>query len=116
MRARLFAILAVLTLLPVGASCAAPSASGGGTVPVTVKEWAIVPSTLQVTAGSVTFMVKNAGTLEHDFAIEGVGKIPSLLAGESKPLQVQLAPGTYRVLCDLPGHHEAGMIGTLVVK
>ena len=24
-------------------------------------------------------------------------------------------PGTYRILCTIPGHAEAGMVGTLVV-
>jgi len=101
----------------------AVAACGGGTAPaaeqrvaVTVKEWGITPAQLAAKAGTVTFVVKNGGSIEHDFAIEGVGKVETIGAGDSKPLTVTLAPGTYAILCTLAGHKEAGMHGTLVVS
>ncbi len=96
----------------------APVAAAGmqGTVQVTLNEWAVALASGTVKAGKVTFQVKNAGNLEHDFVIEGVGKIPLILAGETKTLTVDLKPGTYTVLCSLPGHKEAGMQTKLTVS
>jgi len=106
-----------LTLLATAAACGGAAAPAGGQpVAVTVKEWSITPAKLAAKAGTVTFLVKNGGSIEHDFAIEGVGKLETIIAGDSKPLTVTLAPGTYTILCTLSGHKEAGMHGTLVVS
>ncbi len=83
---------------------------------VTLNEWAVALASGTVKAGKVTFQVKNAGNLEHDFVIEGVGKIPLILPGETKTLVVNLKPGTYTVLCSLSGHKEAGMQTKLTVS
>ena len=108
--------LSVIVLL-VTMTCGpgSPGAAENGGVNVTVKEWELKPAQLQVKAGTVTFLVKNSGTIEHDFAVEGVGKLDTLTAGESKSLTLKLAPGTYTILCTLSGHKEAGMHGTLTV-
>lgn len=114
MRALVWLLGATLLVTAACGGTAAPSAAQP--IAVTVKEWSIAPVKLAAKAGSVTFLVKNAGTIEHDFAIEGVGKLETIIAGDSKPLTVTLAPGTYTVLCSLSGHKEAGMQGTLVVS
>jgi uncharacterized cupredoxin-like copper-binding protein len=31
-------------------------------------------------------------------------------------VEIKAQPGEYRIDCDIPGHREAGMVGTLVVK
>ena len=33
--------------------------------------------------------------------------------GETKEVSVNLPAGTYTFICDVPGHEEAGMVGTL---
>lgn len=106
--------LPALALL-VAMACGGSGSPASGGVNVTVKEWELKPAQLQVKAGTVTFLVKNGGTIEHDFAVEGVGKLDTLTAGDSKPLSLKLAPGTYTILCTLSGHKEAGMHGTLTV-
>ena len=107
--------------LPLALALLVATACGGSGSPasaqnVTMKEWEIKPTQLQLKAGTVTFAVKNGGAIEHDFAVEGVGKLDTLPAGESKRLTLTLAPGTYAILCTLAGHKEAGMHGTLVVS
>ena len=37
-------------------------------------------------------------------------------SGGSKTLSVNLKPGTYTFFCEVPGHRQAGMYGTLTVK
>ena len=68
------------------------------------------------TAGEVTLVVTNAGNLEHNFAIEGVGKtIELILPQDTESLAVKLNPGTYTLIFNLSGHREAGMATQLAV-
>jgi uncharacterized cupredoxin-like copper-binding protein len=73
-------------------------------------------STKTVKHGTVTFVVKNAGTgLQHDFKINGK-KTPLLNPGKSATLTVTFAKaGSYPYSCTVPGHAAAGMKGTLKV-
>ncbi|MEK7327501.1 MAG: cupredoxin domain-containing protein [Chloroflexota bacterium] len=109
-RAALLASTLMLFVAACGPKAPAPSA-----VTVSIKEWAIEPAAMRVAAGKVTFTVANAGTIDHDFAIEGAGKIDLITPGDTKTLEITLEPGTYDLLCDLAGHKEAGMVGKLTV-
>ncbi|HEX2706554.1 MAG TPA: plastocyanin/azurin family copper-binding protein [Solirubrobacterales bacterium] len=77
-------------------------------------------SSLTSKPGKVTIDFTNPSSLEHDVAIEGSeGKeiAVSQLIGESETsVSANLAAGTYTFFCTVPGHREAGMEGTLVVK
>jgi heme/copper-type cytochrome/quinol oxidase subunit 2 len=99
-----------------GAPQGGGSGGAGGTVAVTETEWAItLPET--VPSGSVTFSVKNTGAVEHNFVIQETSqRIDGLQPGQTKTLQATLRPGTYTVICDIPGHSEAGMRATMVVR
>ncbi|HET9163894.1 MAG TPA: plastocyanin/azurin family copper-binding protein [Solirubrobacterales bacterium] len=71
-------------------------------------------------AGKVTVDFKNPQSLTHDVAIENssgqtVGQTELIGNGETSTT-VNLKPGTYHYFCTVPGHREAGMEGTLVVK
>ncbi len=66
--------------------------------------------------GPVTFQVKNAGTIEHNFVIQGTAvKLEGLQPGQTKSATVALKPGQYTMECTIPGHAEAGMVGTITV-
>ena len=88
----------------------------GGTVNVTESEWAIrIPA--DVPSGTVTFTVKNDGAVEHNFVIQETSqRLDGIQPGQTKTLQATLQPGTYTVVCDIPGHSEAGMTTTMTVK
>ena len=97
----------------------------GGTVPpppgttltVEESEFRIVPQDLAARAGRLTFQIKNVGTVEHNFVVEGTAvKVESIQSGETQTATVDLAAGTYRMVCTIPGHEEAGMVGTLEVS
>jgi uncharacterized cupredoxin-like copper-binding protein len=99
------------------AGAAAPAA--GGEIAVTLKEWAIEPKAIQVAAGHQTFKVTNAGKFPHNFTVMVNGakmKTPNIKAGESATLETDLAAGSYASLCDIPGHKDQGMAGTVDVK
>ncbi len=71
-------------------------------------------------AGKVTVDFTNPQSLTHDVAIEdSSGKTigqTELIAEGSNSTVVNLKPGTYHYFCTVPGHREAGMEGTLIVK
>jgi len=107
------------------AKTAAPAQQAGpvvATVQVREVEFKIVPvpATLPK-AGRVTFVVENAGKIQHDLALQGAGvsastKTPLISPGQTAKLTVTLAAGTYTLYCTVPGHRAAGMVATLVVK
>ena len=89
-------------------------AAKGATVTVTAKEFKFVLSTKTVAHGAVTFKVKNAGKLPHDFKISGK-KTAMISPGKTVTLKVTLTKGSKPYLCTVPGHAAAGMKGTLKV-
>jgi nitrite reductase (NO-forming) len=99
-----------------GTSAAAAASDAPTSVSVDLDDLVFRPASLEVaTGGSVE--VVNAGAIPHDLVIEdhGVGT-PILDTGESYTFDTtELDPGTYTVICTVPGHREAGMEGTLTV-
>jgi len=86
---------------------------------VQLTEYTIeMPDTL--TAGTHSFTITNAGTMKHNFAIEGPGvmeKLASdLMRGDSAPMTVNLQKGTYTVYCPVDGHRGKGMSRTITVQ
>lgn len=101
----------------------APSASAGDVLPATSIELSATdikfePKELTIPADTdVSITVTNNGVLQHDFAIESEGIESGLLnSGESADVVVNLPAGTYDFICTVPGHKEAGMVGTLIVE
>ena len=73
-----------------------------------------------IPAGDVLLALRNDSTVPHNIAIEGSdGRMivgPSTTVAEATAsVTVRLAAGTYRYICTVPGHREAGMDGTLNV-
>lgn len=108
------ALVAVVGVVA-GPSLAARSHSSGTAVTVTATEFKFKLSKTSVKAGTVTFTVKNAGHIGHDFKIGGK-KTPVIASGKSAKLTVTLKKGKQTYLCTVPGHAAAGMKGKLTVK
>lgn len=76
-------------------------------------------TSLNAKAGNVTIEFANRSPLPHNLTIASgstfLGATPTFNGG-SKTLTLKLAPGTYKFYCSVPGHREAGMEGTLVVR
>ena len=74
------------------------------------------PDVFEVKAGEkVTVLVKSFGN--HNFSIDELGvNVPTL---DGQTTKIEFTPkekGVYRYYCSLPGHREAGQVGTLVVQ
>jgi len=105
---------------PTPADGAGPS-SGGTDVQATLKEWAIELSQAEVPAGTVRFTVTNAGTMPHNLTVTQNGSTLGATstfgpAAGPQTLEVTLQPGTYTLICSLPGHAQRGQKIDLVVK
>jgi uncharacterized cupredoxin-like copper-binding protein len=110
------------------------------TVTVGEGDMFLTPSANTVAAGQVSFTVSNTGPSPHEFVIvkgdptgttgEEAGRVSeaghvggpegpeigNINSGHSKSLTVNLPPGTYTIMCNLPGHYLAGMHSTIVVR
>jgi plastocyanin len=76
--------------------------------------------------GSMTIEMPNMSGVDHNLALETgeggatpkgskVGATPIIAKGAAK-VTVTLKPGAYTFFCEVPGHRQAGMYGTLTVK
>ena len=109
---------------------ALPSCGGGssvqpaGSTKVTFSDFKFDPRSISVSGGKVVFYLVNSGSTSHDFVItkdaagkEVVGKSSLVAAGDTSTFTVDnIASGSYFFRCDVPGHADSGMTGTLSVK
>ena len=110
---------------------------------VDADDFSFSPAQIEVRVGEpVRIIFNNEGALEHDWSIthiaatnvheesdhsdahgdhmHGMGDDPDLhvsaMPGHSGRLEfTPTEAGTYEITCTVAGHHEAGMVGTLVV-
>lgn len=95
---------------------------GGGdeaaTTSVSMVEMAFSPDPITVDVADARLEVVNDGAVRHSFVVPDLGKgTPDL--GPGQKLVVDLtdqAPGEYYAYCDVPGHREAGMETTLILR
>lgn len=90
---------------------------GGGPATWVAVDIAYEEAPEEVAAGTVDVELDNQGNIEHNVVIEELDDqlILDAAAGESDSGSVELEPGTYTYYCDVAGHREAGMEGTLTV-
>jgi uncharacterized cupredoxin-like copper-binding protein len=123
-------------------STPAGAAVGGGEV-LNVSEgvngeFTIDPSQQTITAGKVSFDVKNGGKSLHELLViplstgssadslrstDGsadestkVGEVAEIAPGATKDGLFDLKPGTYALICNQPGHFAAGMHTIITVS
>ncbi len=112
----LFILAGALALTGPGLAAPAPTR-----IEIKAREFAFDPKEVSARPVEVIFVVKNEGSIEHNFVIEDanrrtVAQIAVIEAGKTEELKVTLRPGTFTIACNLPGHKDAGMIGTLRVQ
>jgi len=130
MNKRFLIALMILTLALSACGNSGPSTR----LSFTMTDFAFDPNEFTIPAGEeITLRVTHHGTMEHNFIIMKYGmdagemfdetdhanvfwKV-TLLPGESETISFTAPeqPGTYQVICGMPGHLQSGMIGKLVV-
>jgi plastocyanin len=100
----------------------AAAASGpGGTLKLAADptQLAFDTKSLSSKPGKVTIDFTNPAPIQHDVAIAQGSKVfatSQLISKSNTTVSADLAPGKYVFYCDVPGHRQAGMQGTLTVK
>lgn len=75
------------------------------------------PSQVTIPAGTdVKVTLHNEGALPHNFSIDALNISVNLNPGETKEVTINASAGTYDFYCNVPGHKEAGMVGTLIAQ
>lgn len=99
-----------------------PDAAAGDSAAVSIEvsmvDLAFEPSDLTIAADTDTSIVlTNEGAAPHNFYVDDLDvHSRTLRAGDTETLTVNLPAGTYTFYCDIPGHRQAGMVGTLTVE
>jgi uncharacterized cupredoxin-like copper-binding protein len=95
---------------------AAPRRPADATSQVTVRlsEWKVELSEQTIAAGTVRFVVTNAGSIAHGFEVEGRGvekEIETIQPGASDTVTLALKPGSYELYCPVgeDSHKKLGM-------
>ena len=73
-------------------------------------------SELRVDAGEVTVSMANEDLFWHTFTIDALAVDLPVPVGGTRSVSFTVEPGTYEFKCRIPGHPEAGMVGTLTVS
>jgi len=68
-------------------------------------------------AGQIKIAEVDDGQIAHTLLLDGVPDFKLMVSGHGQQAEapVTLTPGTYTYYCDVPGHRQAGMEGTLLV-
>ncbi|WP_223068343.1 cupredoxin domain-containing protein [Paenibacillus caui] len=85
---------------------------------IKASEFAFTPNKIEVAVNdNVLVTLDNEGKVEHDLEVVGTGVHIHAEAGHKKSDNIRFSkPGTYRAVCTLPGHQEAGMVAIIHVK
>jgi uncharacterized cupredoxin-like copper-binding protein len=117
------------------APAATPAPAPAAKIEIGLKEFAVTPTPTVGRAGHVTFRVRNTGAIRHEFVVlrtnkragsllkgseaseKGhVGEIPDIAPRATKTLRLDLKPGHYALICNLPGHYKAGQYADFTVR
>ena len=104
---------------PSGAPTATGATAGGeilGTIDLDAVDIAFEPAQVEVDQpGRYTVNLHNTGAIAHDITFpDGTQAIAA--AGETGSLEVNVPAAGLRFICSVPGHADAGMEGTIMVK
>jgi plastocyanin len=110
---------------PATTTTAAGGGGGGGGSTVNIStpagsDLAFEQSNVTAKSGRVTVDFDNKQATPHDVVVQdssgqSLGKT-DLISSTTASTTVELQPGTYTFFCDVPGHEQAGMKGTITVK
>jgi Cu+-exporting ATPase len=114
-------VVALLALALAGGVYAADRAidASAQRLEVVARDMAFEPAEMRIEAGRWTVVeFRNDDPIFHDWEVEGLANVDAgARPGQTTTLRFVIdAPGTYRYVCTVVGHAEAGMTGTLIVE
>lgn len=146
-------LAAMVTLAVVVAACSddddggsTPTAEPGATQPadqgtlvdVTMADFSVTLLVDTVSAGTVKFVVRNTGAIDHNLRVIKTDLAPDALPtdagladegqlevvattedfgpGESRDVSADLEPGSYVLICNFVGHYQSGMTVAFTVE
>lgn len=76
---------------------------------------------LNANAGEITIAFTNESAVPHDVAVEAsggksLGESKEITKSDTTLVLKDVKAGSYTFFCTVPGHRQAGMVGTLTVK
>ena len=113
------AILMVLAAFAFSGCGGGGPSQPAGSIKVTMNEFKFDPSSIDAKAGKVTLYLVNSGSTAHDLVVKDssggvVAKSSMVQNGDSTTFDIPNLPaGSYTIVCDVPGHADSGMKGTL---
>lgn len=129
-----YLIVWVIAISLVLASCGGNSSKASTKIDVTMTDFQFQPNTFTVPAGQeISLNATNSGGVVHSFVIMNQGQSAGTeFNAEDQPnvywdVEIQPggstetsftapdAPGEYEIICHIPGHVQAGMVGKLNV-
>jgi uncharacterized cupredoxin-like copper-binding protein len=144
LKTRPFYMLLAAALVASGtlAACGGDDDDSSGGISTTLKDYAFNLSTSSAGQGDVTFNIKNDGPSQHEFVVIktdlDAAKLPydekdfkvnedssdlskvdekeAIDPGKSTSLTVNLKPGHYVLICNIPTHYQQGMRANFTVN
>lgn len=134
---RLLVVALAVSLSFILAACTGGGSDSPSTsINVTLTDFAFSPNTFTVPAGAqITLTAVNNGAGKHSFVIMKQGddvkdhftdadkaniywEKDDIQSGQTvtDTFTAPSTPGTYQIVCAVPGHFEAGMVAKLIVK
>ena len=100
---------------PAAPASQAPAAQGG-TLEIESFDMGFRPAAITVpAAGRYEVALTNTGTIPHDITFPG-GEQAVANGGASATVEVDVPAEGLSFLCSIPGHEQAGMVGTIAVE
>jgi plastocyanin len=107
---------AVVFLASAASAQVAADAAGPSILRVRTKDTAYSTRELVARAGEIRVDMTNADLFWHTFTIDALGVDLRVPLDGRRSVTFTAPPGVYEYRCQIPGHAQAGMTGTLTVR
>ena len=91
------------------------SVGPGGALALKASKVAFQPASLTAPSGQVTVDLTNQDLFWHSFTMDRPAVNLDVPVGGERRITFSAEPGSYEFYCRVPGHRQAGMVGTLRV-